>query len=42
MGYGVAIEGLAPDDSIKLQCLRMGERKHFGCSWFYPDRDESN
>jgi CRISPR-associated protein Cas6 len=42
MGYGVVIEGLAPDDSIKLQCLGMGGRKHFGCGWFYPDRDESN
>jgi CRISPR-associated protein Cas6 len=42
MGYGVVIEGLAPADSIKLQCLGMGGRKHFGCGWFYPDRDRSN
>jgi CRISPR-associated protein Cas6 len=42
MGYGVIIEGLSPDDSIKLQCLGMGGRKHFGCGWFYPHKDESN
>jgi CRISPR-associated protein Cas6 len=40
MGYGVIIEGLSPDDSIKLQCLGMGGRKHFGCGWFYPYQDE--
>ncbi len=36
MGYGVTIEGLSNEDSIKLQCLGLGGRKHFGCGWFYP------
>ncbi len=39
MGYGVVIEGLNPDDSIKLQCLGLGGRKHFGCGWFYPSKE---
>ncbi len=39
MGYGVVIEGLNPDDSIKLQCLGLGGRKHFGCGWFYPSNE---
>jgi hypothetical protein len=35
----VIIEGLNPDDSIKLQCLGIGGRKHFGCGWFYPTQE---
>jgi CRISPR-associated protein Cas6 len=42
MGYGVVIEGLKPEDSIKLQCLGMGGRKHFGCGWFYPSQELAN
>lgn len=42
MGYGVVIEGLKPEDSIKLQCLGMGGRKHFGCGWFYPTQELAN
>jgi CRISPR-associated protein Cas6 len=42
MGYGVVIEGLKPEDSIKLQCLGMGGRKHFGCGWFYPHQELAN
>ncbi|MCG9886202.1 MAG: type I-MYXAN CRISPR-associated protein Cas6/Cmx6 [Cyanobacteria bacterium] len=36
LGYGIGIEGLSDEDSIRLQCLGMGGRKHFGCGWFYP------
>ena len=36
LGYGIGIEGLSDEDSIKLQCLGLGGRKHFGCGWFYP------
>jgi CRISPR-associated protein Cas6 len=36
VGYGVMVEGLSDEDSIKLQCLGLGGRKHFGCGWFYP------
>lgn len=36
LGYGICIEGLSDADSIKLQCLGIGGRKHFGCGWFYP------
>jgi CRISPR-associated protein Cas6 len=36
MGFGVTVEGLNDEDSIKLQCLGLGGRGHFGCGWFYP------
>lgn len=42
VGYGVVIEGLDPNDSIKLQCLGLGGRKHFGCGWFYPTKEDSD
>lgn len=35
LGFGVVVEGLKPEDSIKLQCYGLGGRKHFGCGWFY-------
>ncbi len=38
VGFGVVIEGLNEQDSLKLQCCGMGGRKHFGCGWFYPTR----
>jgi CRISPR-associated protein Cas6 len=40
LGYGVAIEGLSPDDSLKLQWHGLGGRQHFGCGWFYPTPEE--
>lgn len=39
VGFGVVIEGLNEQDSLKLQCCGMGGRKHFGCGWFYPTRE---
>lgn len=39
MGFGVVVEGLNPEDSIKLQCYGLGGRKHFGCGWFYPSKE---
>jgi CRISPR-associated protein Cas6 len=42
LGYGVAIEGLSPDDSLKLQWYGLGGRQHFGCGWFYPTPEESD
>ncbi|MCW6038673.1 type I-MYXAN CRISPR-associated protein Cas6/Cmx6 [Spirulina subsalsa FACHB-351] len=36
LGYGVTVEGLNPEDSLKLQGMGLGGRKHFGCGWFYP------
>ncbi|OCQ99504.1 type I-MYXAN CRISPR-associated protein Cas6/Cmx6 [Nostoc sp. MBR 210] len=42
VGFGVVIEGLNEQDSIKLQCYGMGGRKHFGCGWFYPAREISD
>lgn len=35
MGFGVVVEELNEQDSIKLQCYGLGGRKHFGCGWFY-------
>lgn len=40
MGFGVTVEGLSDEDSIKLQCLGLGGRGHFGCGWFYPKKEE--
>ncbi|NJL03179.1 MAG: type I-MYXAN CRISPR-associated protein Cas6/Cmx6 [Spirulinaceae cyanobacterium SM2_1_0] len=42
LGFGVKVEGLQSDDSIKLQCLGLGGRKHFGCGWFYPADKEAS
>ncbi|MDM3845998.1 MAG: type I-MYXAN CRISPR-associated protein Cas6/Cmx6 [Aphanizomenon gracile PMC638.10] len=42
LGYGVIIEGLNDIDSLKLQCYGLGGRKHFGCGWFYPAKEEIN
>ncbi|MEB3225798.1 MAG: type I-MYXAN CRISPR-associated protein Cas6/Cmx6 [Synechococcus sp.] len=40
MGFGVTVEGLSDDDAIRLQCLGLGGRGHFGCGWFYPKKEE--
>lgn len=39
VGYGVIVEGLSGEDSIRLQCQGLGGRKHFGCGWFYPIKE---
>jgi CRISPR-associated protein Cas6 len=41
LGYGVIVEGLNENDSIKLQCYGLGGRKHFGCGWLYPVKEEN-
>ncbi|NJO74202.1 MAG: type I-MYXAN CRISPR-associated protein Cas6/Cmx6 [Leptolyngbyaceae cyanobacterium RM1_406_9] len=40
LGYGVVVEGLNDEDSLKLQWHGLGGRQHFGCGWFYPTREE--
>lgn len=42
VGYGVVVEGLSQEDSLKLQWHGLGGRRHFGCGWFYPIREEAN
>ena len=42
VGYGIVVEGLNAEDSIKLQCIGLGGRKHFGCGWFYPAKEISD
>jgi CRISPR-associated protein Cas6 len=42
VGYGVVVEGLSDEDSITLQSLGIGGRKHFGCGWFYPVKELGN
>lgn len=39
MGFGVVVENLNEEDSLKLQCYGLGGRKHFGCGWFYPSKE---
>jgi CRISPR-associated protein Cas6 len=42
IGYGVVVEGLKDEDSLKLQCTGLGGRKHFGCGWFYPPKEDAD
>ena len=42
VGFGVVVEGLSEDDSLKLQCQGLGGRKHFGCGWFYSAKEVSS
>jgi len=42
VGYGVVVEGLSQEDSLKLQWHGLGGRQHFGCGWFYPIQEEVN
>jgi len=42
VGYGLVVEGLSQEDSLKLQWHGLGGRQHFGCGWFYPAREEPN
>jgi CRISPR-associated protein Cas6 len=42
LGYGVIIDGLNATDSLKVQFLGLGGRKHFGCGWFYPAQEETH
>lgn len=42
LGFGVTVEDLESEDSIKLQSLGLGGRKHFGCGWFYPAEKEAS
>lgn len=39
LGFGICVEGLSDEDSLKLQCHGLGGRKHFGCGWFYPIKE---
>lgn len=38
LGYGVCISGLTDQDSLKLQIVGIGGKRHFGCGWFDPIR----
>lgn len=38
LGYGVNISGLTDQDSLKLQMVGIGGKRHFGCGWFDPVR----
>jgi CRISPR-associated protein Cas6 len=40
LGYGVILKGLNEEDSLKIQGSGLGGRKHFGCGWFYPFKEE--
>jgi CRISPR-associated protein Cas6 len=42
IGYGVVVEGLSDEDSLKLQWHGLGGRHHFGCGWFYPIKEEAD
>lgn len=42
VGYGVVVEGLSQEDSLKLQWRGLGGRQHFGCGWFYPIQEEAD
>ena len=42
LGYGVVVEGLSHEESLKLQWHGLGGRQHFGCGWFYPAKENAN
>lgn len=42
VGYGVVVEGLNEEASLKLQYHGLGGRQHFGCGWFYPVREDAD
>lgn len=42
LGYGVVVEGLSDEESLKLQWHGLGGRQHFGCGWFYPTKEEAD
>ncbi|MFQ3612327.1 MAG: type I-MYXAN CRISPR-associated protein Cas6/Cmx6 [Cyanobacteriota bacterium] len=42
LGFGVVVEGLSQEDSLKLQWHGLGGRQHFGCGWFYPSKEDTN
>ncbi len=42
VGYGVVVEGLSQEDSVKLQWHGLGGRQHFGCGWFYPTKENAD
>jgi len=36
VGYAVTVSGLSPDDSLTLQAMGLGGRRHMGCGVFVP------
>lgn len=42
VGYSVVVEGLSDAHSVKLQQHGLGGRKHFGCGWFYPSKEQEH
>lgn len=42
LGYGVLVEGLNHEESLKLQWHGLGGRQHFGCGWFYPAKENTD
>lgn len=40
LGFSVVVEGLSDEDSLKLQWHGLGGRQHFGCGWFYPQKED--
>jgi CRISPR-associated protein Cas6 len=42
LGFSVVVEGLSHEDSLKLQWHGLGGRQHFGCGWFYPQKEDAH
>ena len=42
VGYSLLVEGLGPEESLKLQEVGLGGRRHLGCGLFIPARREGN
>jgi CRISPR-associated protein Cas6 len=40
IGFGLGIERLSVSNSLKLQTLGLGGRRHFGCGIFVPPRNK--
>lgn len=39
VGYSLLVEGLQPAESLKLQTIGLGGRRHLGCGLFVPARE---
>jgi CRISPR-associated protein Cas6 len=41
VGFGLRLDGLSDDESIRIQQNGIGGRRHFGCGLFHPVRMEA-
>ncbi len=40
VGFALLVEGLRPDESLRLQEVGLGGRRHLGCGVFVPAQED--